>query len=109
MNEDVKEYGGTLTLTHKLSPKHAPFGGVGFARVDNRDAITPISFSATNTITNPGVSANFLSRIGWEYKVTEDFSWITEVSRYETTSKLASNQYQTNIAESAETGIQLRF
>jgi len=109
MNEDVKEYGGTLTLTHKLSPKHAPFGGVGFARVDNRDAITPISFNTANTITNPGVSANFLARFGWEYKVTEDFSWITEFSRYETTSKLASNQYQTNIAESVETGIQLRF
>jgi len=109
MNEDVKEYGGTLTLSHKLSPKHIPFGGIGFARIDNRDAITPISFSATNTITNPGVSGNFLARIGWEYKVTDDFSWVTEISRYETTSKLASNQYQTNTAESAETGIQLRF
>ena len=47
-------------------------------------------------------------RAGWEYKVTEDFSWISELSRYETTTKLTAN-YQTNIATSVETGIQLRF
>jgi hypothetical protein len=48
-------------------------------------------------------------RAGWEYKVTDDFSWISELSRYETTTKLTANNYQTNIATSVETGIQLRF
>ena len=106
MNNDVKEYGATLTLSHKVIPKHVPFGGLGIARVDNKNAISHYSSTAP---VFPGVRNNFLMRAGWEYKVTDDFSWISELSRYETTTKLPANNYQTNIATSVETGIQLRF
>ena len=108
-DQDVKEYGANVTLSHKLTPKHVPFGGIGLARVDDKQSVTPFSLSTTNVITNPGIKDNFLMRFGWEYKVTDDFSWVSEVSRYETTSKLAANDYQTNIVGSLETGIQLRF
>lgn len=108
-DEDVREYGATLTLLHKLSAKHVPFGGLGLARVDNKNSVTPFSVNTSNTITNPGIKSNFLMRFGWEYKITEDFSWISEVSRYETTSKLAANSYQTNVVLGLDSGIQLRF
>lgn len=107
--EDVKEYGATLTAQYKLNQKHIPFGGLGVARVDNKASVTPISFNANNVITNPGITSNFLMRAGWEYKVTEDFSWVSEVSHYETTSKLTSSQIQTQVVASVESGVQLRF
>lgn len=98
-----------MSLT-KMTPKHFPFGGIGLAKVDNRHSITPYDFHVgTKTIAAPGVRSNFLTRVSWEYKVTDDFSWISEVSRYETTSKLTSKNYQHNLVGSKETGIQLRF
>jgi hypothetical protein len=110
MNDNVKEYGATLTMAHKLSAKHVPFAGIGMAKVDNKNSLTPFSTNPpTNTITNPGIKSNFLSRVGWEYKVTEDFSWVSEVSRFETKSKISNSNYQNNIAMSVESGIQLRF
>lgn len=109
MNTNVKEFGATLTLAHKLSTKHVPFGGVGVAKIDNKNALTPFSTNANNSITNPGIKSNFLARFGWEYKVTEDFSWVSEVSHFETQSKISNTNYQNNIAMSVETGIQLRF
>lgn len=109
MNKDVKEYGGTLTVSHKLNAKHVPFGGLGIAKVDNKNSITPFALNTSTTITSPGIKSNFLARVGWEYKVTDDFSWISELSRYETVSKITTASYQTNIATSVETGIQLRF
>jgi hypothetical protein len=108
MNNDVKEYGATLTLSHKMTPKHVAFGGIGIARVDNKNSISHYTPYSTTAAVFPGVRNNFLMRAGWEYKVTDDFSWISELSRYETTTKLTTN-YQTNIATSVETGIQLRF
>lgn len=110
--KDVREFGGTLTGTYALNEVSSLFGGAGFAKVDNKSEITPFSFgtgSTANLITNPGVSSNFLSRAGYEYKVTPDFSWISEVSRYETESKIADDRYQTNIAYSLESGVQFRF
>ena len=109
MNNNVKEYGATLTVSHKVTPKHVPFGGLGIARVDNKNSISHYTPYSTTAAVFPGVKNNFLMRAGWEYKVTDDFSWISELSRYETTTKLAANNYQTNIATSVETGIQLRF
>jgi hypothetical protein len=97
-------------VSHKLTPKHVAFGGIGLAKVDNRHSITPYDFNdGTKTSAAPGVRSNFLTRVGWEYKITDDFSWITEVSRYETTSKLTSKNDQHNLVGSVETGIQLRF
>lgn len=108
---NVNEFGGTLSVSRKLDPQNIPFAGIGFAKVDNKNELTPFATTTTgtNVITAPGIKSNFLMRLGWEYKVTEDFSWISEVSRYETTSKLTALNYQNNISGSLETGIQLRF
>lgn len=107
--DDVKEYGAHLSISHKLSPKNVPFAGVGIARIDNTSSLPSFNHPVGAVIAAPGISSNFLVRAGWEYKVTDDFSWVSELSRYETTSKLTANTNQTNIAGSLETGIQLRF
>jgi len=99
---DVKEFGGYASAQYKLSEKNFVFGGAGIAKVDNRSVI-PLAPAS------PAVGKNFLTRFGWEYRIQEDFSWITEVSRYDTTNKLADNRYQLNIVGSLESGIQLRF
>lgn len=108
---NAKEYGGTLTGQYILAENYNVFGGVGLAKIDNRASLTPFSIGTptANVISNPGVASNFLSRVGFEYKITPDFSWLSEVSRYETTSKLSDNEYKTKIAYSMETGVQLRF
>ncbi len=106
---DVKEFGGTLTGSYKLTETNSVFGGVGLARIDNKATLTPFVLGTTNVITSPGIASNLLSRVGWEHKITPDFSWITEFSRYETKAKIADNNYQLNIAYGLETGIQLRF
>ena len=109
---DAKEFGGTLTGTYALTEVHGIFGGVGLAKIDNRSTLAPFApqpFTSSSVITQPGIASNFLSRVGYEYKVTPDFSWITEFSRYETESKLAANDYQLNIVYGLESGVQLRF
>jgi hypothetical protein len=107
---DVKEYGGMLTAYYQPGEKNVLFGGVGMAKVDNRSAIPKFSPNpATGVITAPGVHESFLTRLGWEHKITKDFSWISEVSRYETEFKLDDNKYQNYLAFGFETGVQLRF
>lgn len=105
---DAKEFGGTLTASYKVTETNNLFGGVGLARIDNQASLTPFALTA-NAISTPGVASNFLSRVGWEHKITPDFSWVSELSRYETKGKIADNSYQLNVAHSLETGIQLRF
>jgi hypothetical protein len=106
---NVREFGGTLTAQYILNETQTIFAGLGLAKVDNKSNITPFSIPTTGVIANPGVRSNFLSRVGYEYKVTPDLSWLSEVSRYETDSKLADNQYKSKVAYSMETGVQLRF
>jgi hypothetical protein len=108
-SSDVKEYGGLLTAHYRVFDKNFIFGGAGFARVDNKSQLTPYALNATNVISSPGIRSNILTRVGWEYRVTDDFSWMTEVSRFETDSKVGADKYQLNIVGSLETGIQLRF
>lgn len=107
---NVREFGGTFTFQYQLNEKHQPFAGIGYAKVDNSSELSPFVFDNTKkTITSAGIDSNFLLRLGWEYKVTEDLSWVSELSRYETTSKVADNSFQVNIASSVESGIQLKF
>lgn len=108
---NVKEFGGTLTVNKKVNEKGFVFGGVGLAKADQRSKVPVLAIATPNAspITAPGVTSNFLSRVGYNYLITEDFSWITEASRYETMSRIAANHYQNNIAYSLETGFQLRF
>lgn len=108
---DVREFGGTLTGIYAFDAAHFVFGGVGFAKADNKSEIAPFSFiqPGNNIVQNPGVQSNFVGRVGYEYRITPDFSWISELSRYETNSKTADNTYQLNIAYSIESGVQLRF
>ena len=109
LTDDVKEFGGTVTGSYKVTAKNVPFAGVGLARVDNSESLPAFNHLANAVISSPGIRSNFLTRVGWEYKVTDDFSWVSEISRYETTSKLAANKNQTNIVGGLETGVQLRF
>lgn len=107
---DVREFGAHLSATYQIMEKHFVFGGVGMAKVDNSTQLPDFVFNTTtNLITAPGILQNIVSRIGWDYRVTEDLSWITELSRYQTTTKLSSTQNQLNIVGSFETGVQLRF
>lgn len=106
---DVREYGATLTGVFKFRPRHNFFGGAGFARVDNRSALTPLTFNSNNQITAPGVRSNFVKRLGHDFRITEDLSWLSEVSHYDTTNKLPSDNYQRRSVWGIETGIQLRF
>jgi hypothetical protein len=107
---DVKEYGATLTGVLKVIDRHNFFGGVGFARIDNRSQMSPYALNPTTVgITAPGVRSNFLKRVGHDFRVTEDLSWLTEVSHYDTTSKISDNRYQRNGVWGLETGVQMRF
>lgn len=106
---DVKEFGGTFTLQLKVNDTNNLFGGFGLARVDNRSQLTPFLMPATNIISQPGVRSNFVSRVGLEHKITPDFSWITEMGRIETQSKVSQDKYKTVLAGMFESGFQLRF
>jgi hypothetical protein len=112
-SQDVREFGGHLTGTFKLGEKLSTFGGFGIAKGDNRSEIAPFAPQGTgldtSAITSPGIRQNFVSRIGIDYKVTEDLSFLTELSRYETNSKLSDNAYKTKVIGALESGIQLRF
>jgi hypothetical protein len=105
---DVREYGANLTSQYKVTAINYLFGGVGFAKADNASEVPPFVLNASEIITSPGLTSNFLARVGWEKKITPDLSWINEVTRFETKSKLPSKD-QLIIAYSLETGIQLNF
>lgn len=106
--DDVREFGGTFTVQQKITETDFIFGGLGFAKADNASEITPFSLNASNGIASPGIKSNFLSRLGWEKKLSPDLSWVTEISRYQTESKLPS-RYQEKVAHSLESGMNLRF
>ncbi|MGE3610416.1 MAG: hypothetical protein AB7I27_12575 [Bacteriovoracaceae bacterium] len=107
---NIREWGATLTGSYMMYEKNYLFGGAGIAAVTNKDQLSSFALNGTtNVITTTGIKQNFLTRVGWEYRVTDDFSWITEFSRYQTESKLSSSKYHTVVAHSLETGIQLRF
>lgn len=107
---DAREFGATLTASYMVFEKNYLFGGVGIAKIDNRSEISPFALnSTTNVITSTGIRENILTRIGWDKRITEDLSWITELSRYQTDSKIDDNSYKLAIAHGLETGIQLRF
>lgn len=110
---DVKEYGTHITASYKLGEKSSLFGGVGYAAIDNKSELLPFAPQGdslkTSVITAPGVRKNLVVRVGYDYLITEDFSFLTELSRYETESKITDNSYKTKIAGSIEAGVQLRF
>jgi len=105
---NVREYGATLTANYQLAEKHFIFGGGGFAKVDNKNDVT--AFSQTGGVVSaPGILHNIVTRVGWDYRITKELSWISEIGRMDTLSKVAANSNQLNIAGTVETGIQLRF
>ena len=107
---DTKEYGGFLSAQYQVIEKNFIFGGVGIAKIDN-----PSDMANVATATTPATPAsNFLAsnsvlRVGWEYKVTEDFSWISEISHFTTNTKVAGDNYKLAVADTIESGVQLRF
>lgn len=105
----VKEFGGTLTAQFQISEKNFLFGGGGMAKIDNKSELSSFVMPATNIITQTGLRQNMIIRIGFDRRITPDFSWISEISRFQSESKLADNKYHAETAESFESGIQLRF
>lgn len=108
-DSDVREFGGLMTLSYQIDDQNILFGGVGIASVNNPQEITPFSLATSGTIQNPGIRRNQVSKIGWDYKITVDFSLVSEVSRYETTNKLSENSYLAEVAWSIESGMLLKF
>lgn len=107
--KDVREFGGDITLSWKMKEAEVFFGGVGATFIDNRSEISPFALNANDSVATTGIAKNILARIGWEHKFTPDLSWITELSRYETTSKLAANHYQLNVVPMIESGMLMNF
>lgn len=107
---DTKEYGGFLTGQYQIIEKNWIFGGFGLAKIDNPSEMANAA-TATTPTTPPSnlLSSNSVLRLGWEYRITDDFSWISEVSRFSTDTKVADNKYKNSIAETIESGVQLRF
>lgn len=106
--KNVREFGVTLTANYKVIDRHFLFGGAGMAKVTNISEVTPFAM-ASNVVSSPGVLENIVAKMGWDYRVTEDLSWVTEISRMQTVSKLEDAQQVLSIAGIFETGIQLRF
>lgn len=107
---NAREYGATFTGMLKVSDTGSIFGGVGTARSDNPAAIVPLTPSTgIGPLTFAGIRSNFLSRAGYDHKITPDLSWISEVSRYETRTHVSASERQTVVAYSLESGIQLKF
>lgn len=108
--KDLKEYGGFVSAQYQVIEKNYIFGGAGFAKIDNASEMANgavITVPAT-PISNQ-MSSNTIARVGWEYRVTEDFSWISELTHFSSEYKVADNRYKTSTAEVIETGVQLRF
>ncbi|MDH4469075.1 MAG: hypothetical protein QE271_13535 [Bacteriovoracaceae bacterium] len=107
---DAKEFGGTLTVNVPVIDKHFIFGGIGGAFVENASETPSFNLDSTSKlITYPGIVKNISAKVGWDYHLTEDLSWMTEISRFDTKSKISTSEFQKNIAYMAETGVQLRF
>lgn len=108
--KDVREWGGHVTGIYPISESANIFAGAGLARIDNKSEMLPYELSTTTrSISYPGVRSNLVTRAGYEKKISPELSWYTEVSRYETDSKIRDNKYETVIAHQLESGLQLRF
>ncbi len=110
---NANEYGGMLSGQYLMNETQTIFAGAGLAKIDNKGQLSPFALTSgtasTQTISSPGIARNFLSRVGYEHKITPDLSWLSEISRYETSSKISSTEYDLQIAYGIESGIQLRF
>lgn len=108
---DLKEYGGFLSLQRILSEDLKVFGGVGYNQVDNKQELQAFALTTTGSIgpATTGLRRNFVTRLGVDKTIEKDFSWVLELSRYETNSKLAASEYKTLVAHSIESGILWKF
>lgn len=102
---NVKEHGGFLSSSFKMTEKSDITAGIGFARIDNEKSVTPFAAGAS---ASAGILSNTVARLGYEYKVTTDLSLHCELSRYETKFKLAAKD-DMNITHQVDAGILLRF
>lgn len=110
---DVKEFGGFLSANVKLTESSHVFGGAGIAKADNRSEIMPFAPVGTSlntaAISAPGIQQNIVAKIGYEYRITDDLSFLTELSRFQTNSKLGDDTYKSKVVGLLESGMQLRF
>ena len=105
---DVKEFGGMVSFLRKVDNKNGWYAGVGFSQILNPSDMEALSFNASRVVVNPGVKRNFLLRFGWEHKLSDDVAWFSEITRFETSYKLAQSE-QLSTAGSFESGLQLNF
>lgn len=108
---DVREWGGFLSAQKILADGDKIFGGVGVDRIDNKGSLESTSISAAGVVNSnrTGARSNFLARVGYDHVVEKDFSWVVELSRFETNSKLSATQYHTYVTHALETGILWKF
>ncbi|MBY0516330.1 MAG: hypothetical protein K2P81_05445 [Bacteriovoracaceae bacterium] len=106
---DLREWGGFLSAQAKLNEEWKMFGGVGIDQIDNKGSLSPYAVAGTGTLSSLGARKNGLTRLGVEHIIETDFSWITEISHFETSSMLAANSYKTTVANVLETGIMWKF
>lgn len=105
---DIEEFGGMVSFLKKVDSKNGWYAGVGYAQILNPSDLEALSFNASRVVVNPGVKRNFLLRFGWEYKLSDDVAWFSEITRFETSYKLPQRE-QLSIAGSLESGLQLNF
>jgi hypothetical protein len=108
---DVREWGGHISGFVALNETNKIFGGAGVDRIDNKGAIAAANISAAGVVNGNATGArhNFLTRVGLEHIIEKDFSWLTELSRFETNNKLSASNYRTEVAHMLETGILWKF
>lgn len=87
----LEEMGGFITVRRHLNEKHGIFGGLGYARVSNWNAITP-SYSYTGTpskanlnltganSTGYGIAQNATVRLGYEYSYSTKMNFFAETA-----------------------------
>jgi hypothetical protein len=105
----VKEYGGFVSDTFKLTENSNIISGAGFAKVANEDQVSVFALATNGAIATAGLVHNVVLRAAYEYKFTTDFSWISEYSHFDTETKVAANTVKNSSAQTFETGAILKF
>jgi hypothetical protein len=107
--ENVREYGGFISGIVPLNDRHTLIGGAGIARIDNPTSLRPFLLRSDEFIEEMGIRENRLLRLGHKFLISEDLSWNSEITRFQTVIKVDQAAYRRTNAHTIETGLQLRF
>lgn len=106
---NVREWGGFLSANWQACENNKIFGGFGIDRVTNKQNVAAIAYDANNNLTSNGAFSNVLTRLGWEHQIEKDFSFMLEVTRFQTASLLSAKNEKTQVTHSIESGILWKF